>query len=145
MSDLNPQTEERLQALERQVLLQGQMLDRIYGAVRGFGADLQTQVDEVMAQVSEADASVVLGKAPLVPSHRRRDALAAVLILLKKHGQMSRPDLGRRIGRKFTKVEIDAALDLIAMDGKLKTIKVQPEGEQGPAKGRPKLFYALTS
>ncbi len=135
---MDRQTEERLQALERQVLLQGQMLDRIYIAVRGFGSDLQAQVDEVMAQVSQADADVMTGKAPPVPSHRRRDALAAVLILLKKHGQLSKPDLSRRIGRKFTRTEIDAALDLIAMEGKLQMIKVQGEG-----KGRPKLFYKL--
>ena len=128
---------DRVEALERQVLAQGKIIEAMRNAMAVFGQAMPGRVDEVLADLPAQDVEIVLGQSPVIPTERQQEALTKVVGLLIQHKLIRHTELVRK-AKGLTKDEIGAALDVVAKEGRLETVKVKPTDS---SRGRPVVHY----
>jgi hypothetical protein len=149
-------TEDRLRSLEAQVKAQGQILEAMSLGMKGvleqhakgvleLANAVPSAVDQATSGLKPYDREAVWGEGPDVEQHRVTIALRRVMAVLSHNTVITRGELGRKLKamrgeEKVTNNEINAALDVIANEGRLEVTKT-PTGPSG--RGRPVETYRL--
>lgn len=138
-------TEDRLRSLEAQVKAQGEILEALVSALKHTASAVPSAVDQATSGLKPYDREAVWGEGPDVEQRRVSVALRRVMAVLSHNTVITRGELGKKLKatrgeEKVTNNEINAALDVIANEGRLEVTKT-PTGPSG--RGRPVETYRL--